>query len=67
MNSAIHQPVAFEAPQSLGEHLLRNAADLTLQLGIPHGALSQDLNDQGCPLVRDSVKHQTGRALRVHH
>jgi len=64
MDFPLHEAVALEAAQSLGEHLLRNPADRALQLRITHRAARQDLNNERRPFVGNPVKHKSGRALR---
>ncbi len=66
MDLALHETVALQAAQRLGQHFLGNAADLALQRGVPHGALGQNLNDQRGPFVRNPIEHESGRALRIH-
>ena len=65
MNSALHQAVALEASQCLGQHFLRNAPDLALQRGITHRSARQNLDNESCPFVGNSIKHEPGRTLRV--
>lgn len=67
MNGALHQTVALEAPQGLGKHFLRNASDFPLQRRVTHRPAREDLDDESGPFIRDSIQHQSGRALRVHH
>src|SRR5882724_4342118 len=37
INFALNETVPFQTAQRLGQHLLRNAADLAMKLGITHG------------------------------
>src|SRR5438034_9729583 len=66
VNFALDQTVALKAAQSLRQHLLRNAADLTLERGVTFGAVSQHLNDERRPFVCDPIEHEPGRTLRIH-
>src|SRR5437667_2451300 len=45
MHFALHQTVALEAAQSLGQHFLRNPADFALKPGVTLRAMSQHLDD----------------------
>ena len=67
MNGALHQTVALEAPQGLGKHFLRNASDFPLQRCVTHCPARENLDDESGPFIRDSIQHQSGGALRVHH
>jgi len=58
MHFALHEAVALEAAQSLGEHLLRNSADRALQFGIAHGSPRQDLNNKRCPFIGNPLEHK---------
>ena len=66
MYFALDQTVALEAAQSLGEHFLRNAADLALKRSITLGAVSQHLDDERGPFICDAIEHEPRRALRIH-
>src|SRR5437870_7281063 len=59
------QPIPLEAAQGLGQHLLRNAANLTLQFRIAMGAVAQDVNDKRRPLVGDTIKDKTRKATSI--
>jgi hypothetical protein len=65
MNGTLHQAVALEAAQCLRQHFLRNAPDLALQRGITHCSARQNLDNEGCPFVSNSVEHEPGRTLRI--
>ena len=65
VDSALDQSVALEATQSLRQHLLRDTADLALQGRIPFGPLSQYLDNEGGPFVRDSIEDKTRGTLGV--
>ena len=65
MNGALYQTVALEAAQRLGQHFLRNAPDLALQRGITHRSARQNLDNESCPFVSNSIEHEPGRTLRV--
>lgn len=67
MHHALDEPIPFKAAQSLGEHLLRNPADLALKRGIPHRAASKNLDDERCPFVRDAIQHESGWTARIEH
>ena len=67
MNGALHQAVALEAAQGLGEHFLRNASDFALQRRITHRPARENLDNQSGPFIRNSVEHEPGGTLRVHH
>ena len=67
MNGALHQTVALEAPQGLGKHFLRNASNFSLQRRVTHRPARENLDDESGPFIRDSIQHQSGGALRVHH
>ena len=67
MHGALHQAVALEAAQGLGEHFLRNAADLALKHGVTHRAAGKNLNDERSPFVSNAVEHQPGGAAWVEH
>ncbi len=58
MDFALHEAVALEAAQRLGEHLLRNSADRALQFGITHRSACQDLNNERSPFVGNPVEHK---------
>lgn len=65
MDGAPNEAVALEAAQGLGEHFLRDAADLALELGITLGAVGQDLDDESGPFVGDAVEDEARGALGV--
>ena len=65
MNGALHQAVAFERAQCLGQHFLRNVPDLALERGITHRSARQNLNDESCPFVSNSIEYEPGRTLRI--
>src|SRR5947207_1524447 len=67
MHSALHQPIALEAAQGLGEHFLRNPADLALKSGVTHCAAGKNLDDEGSPFVSYAVEHQSGGTARIEH
>src|SRR5215510_7386488 len=67
MNSALHQAVAVEAAQGLGEHFLRNPADLALKRGVPHGAARENLDHERSPFVGNPIKHQPRRTPWIEH
>jgi hypothetical protein len=58
MNLALHKPVAFQAAQGLGQHLLRNAANLALQRSVAAGAGGENVNNQRRPFVRDPIEDE---------
>ena len=66
MHLALHEPVALQAAQSLGEHFLRDAADLALEHGVAAGAGGEHVNDERGPFVGDAVEHDARKALRIH-
>ena len=66
MHFARDETVAFETSQCLGQHLLRNAADLALERGITPRPGGEDMNDQRRPLVGDPAEDDTGKTMRVH-
>src|SRR5512133_2113238 len=67
MHHALHQAIALEAPQGLGEHFLRNPADLALKRSVTHGAAGENLDDEGGPFVSYAVEHQPGGTSRIEH
>jgi hypothetical protein len=67
MNGALDQTVALEAPQGLGKHFLRNASNFSLQRRVTHRPARENLDDKSGPFIRNSIQHQSGWALRVHH
>jgi hypothetical protein len=67
MHSALHEPIALEAAQGLGEHFLRNPADLALKRGVTHRAAGKNLDDERSPFVSNTVEHQPGRTARIEH
>ena len=56
MHFALHEAIALEAAQSLGEHLLRNPADRALEFGITHRSARQDLNNERRPLIGNPLE-----------
>ena len=66
MDRALHEAVALQTAQRLRQHFLGNAADLALERGVTHGALSQNLNNKRGPLVRNPIEHESRWTLRVH-
>ena len=67
MHSALHQPIALEAAQGLGEHFLRNPADLALKSGVTHCAAGKNLDDKRSPFVSNAVEHEPGGTAWVEH
>lgn len=67
MHCALHQAVALQAAQGLGEHFLRNPADLALKRGVTHRAAGKNLDDERSPFVRDTIEHQPGGTARIKH
>ena len=65
MNGALHQTVALEAAQRLGQHFLRNTPDLALERSITHRSARQNLDNESCPFVSNSIEDEPGRTLRV--
>jgi hypothetical protein len=65
MHCTLHEAIAFQAAQRLGEHFLRNPADLALKRSVTHRAAGKNLDGERGPFVRNPVKHQSGRAARV--
>jgi len=65
VNSSLHQAVALETTQRLCQHFLRNTPDLALKRGITHRSARQNLNNERCPLIGDSVEHEPGRTLGI--
>ena len=63
----LDQTIALQAAKSLRQHFLRDPANFALKLCVTHRPLREQLNDQGCPFVRDPVEYETGRTLCVHH
>ena len=45
MHCALHQAVAFQAAQGLGEHFLRNPADHALKRSVTHRAAGKNLDN----------------------
>ena len=66
MHLARDKPVALQTAQSLGKHLLRNPANLALELGVAACPGGEDVNDQRRPLIRDAAEHHPREAMRVH-
>lgn len=64
-DSPLHEPVSLQLTQGVGQHLLRDAADIATQLAKPAGAAGQCIDDNRRPLVRDERKHTAGSAIRV--
>src|SRR5262249_21197626 len=67
MHCALHQAVALEAAQRLGEHFLRNPADLALKRGITYRAAGKNLDDERSPFISNAVEHQPGGTARIEH
>ena len=67
MHHTLHQAVALEAAQGLGEHFLRNPADLALKSGITHGPTCKNLNDERSPFVSNAIEYQPGGTARIEH
>src|SRR5262249_35051001 len=67
MHCALHQAVALEAAQGLGEHFLRNPADLALKRSVPHCPAREDLDHECSPFISDPGKHQAGRTPGIEH
>ena len=67
MHGALHETIAFQTPQGLGQHLLGDPANLALERGVAHRAFGQNLNDERRPFVGDAVEHQPRRALGIQH
>ena len=67
MHCALHKAIALEAAEGLGEHFLRNPADLALERSVTHGAAGKNLNDERSPFVSDAVEHKPGGAARIEH
>ena len=67
MDCALDKPVAFEAAQSLGEHFLRNPADLALKRSVTHSAAGKNLDHEGSPFVSYAVEHQSGGTARIEY
>ena len=67
MHCALHQAVALEAAQGLGEHFLRNPANLALKRGVTHRAAGKNLDDERSPFVSNAVEHQPGGAAWIEH
>ena len=57
MHRALHQAVALQTAQCLGQHFLRNSADLALQRCVTHRASGQNLNDERGPFIGDPIEH----------
>ena len=55
---ALYQAIALETAQCLRQHLLRDAPDGAMQLGITHRSARQDLNDERRPFVGNPVEHK---------
>jgi hypothetical protein len=66
VNDTVNQSVTLKAAQGLGQHLLGNAANGALEFGVTHRSVRKDLNDERSPFIRDAIKHEAGRALRIH-
>src|SRR5262245_53054519 len=54
MDGTRDEPVAFQRAQRQGQHALRDAADLPLDLAEPLGAGAEEVDDQHRPLVADA-------------
>jgi len=67
VDGALHQSVALEAAQGLGEHFLRNPADHALKRGVTHGATGKNLDDERSPFVSYAVEHQPGGTAGIEH
>src|SRR5881227_1224602 len=67
MHCALHQAVALEAAQGLGEHFLRNPADLALKRSVTHSAAGKNLDHEGSPFVSYAVEHQSGGTARIEY
>ena len=67
MHRAVDQAVALEAAQGLGEHFLRNPADLALKGGVTHRAAGKNLDDERSPFVSNAIEHQPGGTARIEH
>src|SRR4249920_207878 len=67
MHHALHQSVTLEAAQGLGEHFLRNPADLALKRGVTHRAAGKNLDDERSPFVSNAVEHQPGGTAWIEH
>src|SRR5581483_2106648 len=57
------QAVPLQAPQGLGQHLLRDPFDLPLQLAVAAGAARQGVDDEGGPLVGDQIEDALRAAI----
>ena len=66
MHLARDQPVALQTAKSLGKHLLRDPADLALELRVASRPGGEDVNDQRRPLVRDAAEDHPREAMRIH-
>ena len=67
MHCALHQAVALEAAQGLGEHFLGNPADLALKRSVTHSAAGKNLDHEGSPFVSYAVEHQSGGTARIEY
>ena len=65
VNSPLHEAVALESAQCLRQHFLGNTSDFALQRGITHRSARQNLNNERCPFIGDSVEHEPGRTLGI--
>src|SRR5207302_3393563 len=65
INFALHQAVSFQTAQRLSQHLLRDAADLAVQLGVTHRFFREQLDYNRSPFVCDAIEDEAGRTLRV--
>jgi len=51
----------------LGEHFLRNPADLALKRSVTHCAAGKNLDDKRSPFVSNAVEHEPGGTAWVEH
>ena len=67
MRRRSHEPVALELAHRLRQHLLADAADSLLKLGVAAWAFSQRVNDDNRPGVSDQAKRGARWAVRQKH
>src|SRR5947209_11077686 len=59
------EPVALHAPQGLRQHLMRDAADPTLQLAVVRRAGGQHADDHRGPAIGESLGYLAGRRVGI--
>jgi hypothetical protein len=64
-NRPPNESIPFQAAQSLGQHLLRDAIDFALQLCVAMNAIAQNANDESGPFISDAIENETGKTAGV--